>query len=85
MLNEIHSHWTSCQLLLKCMCIYISVEFVKNSQLYLCLMIRFLPHYFRNKLKHLLHMRTVCCVIMQFSVFHSFGPVFCLVKLCRHL
>lgn len=31
-----------------------------------------------------IHVRTVCSIIMQFSVFHSFGPVFSLVKLCRH-
>jgi len=63
-------------------CVYIYILQWKNSQVHSCLMIRFLPHYFENQ-NMFIHMNTVCYVIMQFSVFHSFGPVFCLVKLCR--
>lgn len=34
--------------------------------------------------KTLAYIQEQYVTIMQFSVFHSFGPVFCLVKLCRH-
>lgn len=43
----------------------------------------FFPTTLKTNQNTCIHMRTVCYIIMQFSVFHSFGPVFCLVKLCR--